>query len=222
MSGMERLQYVLFERLHRRAPGIDKLDRLWDAAVLLPLVRTEEGICVLFEERAHTLRRQPGEICFPGGKYECSDNGFRTTAVRETCEELGLQPQDITVCGELDCLVTHNGPIIHPFVGMIDDISMITYSKDEVECVFTVPLKELLAQEPERGSVQLADRPGEDFPFELVPQRQRSWRMNKSYYVYFYRWQDKVIWGLTARMLYAFLYRSRKELTEFLTAEARK
>lgn len=46
--------------------------------------------------------------------------------------------------------------------------------------------------------------------------------MNKSYYVYFYHWQDKVIWGLTARMLYAFLYRSRKELTEFLTAEARK
>lgn len=44
MNEMEKLQYVLFERLHRRAPGIDKLDRLWDAAVLLPLVRTPEGI----------------------------------------------------------------------------------------------------------------------------------------------------------------------------------
>lgn len=52
MNEMEKLQYVLFERLHRRAPGIDKLDRLWDAAVLLPLVRTPEGISVLFEERA--------------------------------------------------------------------------------------------------------------------------------------------------------------------------
>lgn len=51
MNEMEKLQYVLFERLHRRAPGIDKLDRLWDAAVLLPLVRTPEGISVLFEER---------------------------------------------------------------------------------------------------------------------------------------------------------------------------
>ena len=29
MNEMEKLQYVLFERLHRRAPGIDKLDRLW-------------------------------------------------------------------------------------------------------------------------------------------------------------------------------------------------
>ena len=62
MNEMEKLQYVLFERLHRRAPGIDKLDRLWDAAVLLPLVRTPEGISVLFEERAHTLRSQPGEV----------------------------------------------------------------------------------------------------------------------------------------------------------------
>ena len=127
MNEMEKLQYVLFERLHRRAPGIDKLDRLWDAAVLLPLVRTPEGISVLFEERAHTLRSQPGEVCFPGGKYECEDNSFRNTAVRETCEELGLKPENITICGELDCLVTHNGPIIHPFVGLIDDISKITY-----------------------------------------------------------------------------------------------
>jgi len=43
--------------------------------------------------------------------------------------------------------------------------------------------------------------------------------MNKSYYVYFYLYEDKVIWGLTARMLYAFLYRSRKELTEYLAEE---
>ena len=219
MNEMEKLQYVLFERLHRRAPGIDKLDRLWDAAVLLPLVRTPEGISVLFEERAHTLRSQPGEVCFPGGKYECEDNNFRNTAVRETCEELGLQPENITICGELDCLVTHNGPIIHPFVGLIDDISKITYSKSEVERVFTVPLKVLLEQKPRRGSVQLADHPGDDFPFDLVPQRKCGWRMNKSYYVYFYLYEDKVIWGLTARMLYAFLYRSRKELTEYLAEE---
>lgn len=219
MNDMEKLQNLLFARFHRRAPGIDKLDRLWDAAVLLPLVRTEQGICVLFEERAHTLRSQPGEICFPGGKYECSDSSFRTTAVRETCEELGLQPESITICGELDCLVTHNGPIIHPFVGLIDDISRLTYSKDEVEFVFTVPLKALLEQEPRRGSVQLADHPGEDFPFDLVPQRKRGWRMNKAYHVYFYQYEDKIIWGLTARMLYAFLYRARTELTDFLTRE---
>ena len=49
MENMKKLQEVLYERLHRRPPGIDKLDRLWEAAVLLPLVQTEEGIAVLFE-----------------------------------------------------------------------------------------------------------------------------------------------------------------------------
>ncbi len=217
MKNLNKLQQVLDERLHRRPAGIDKLDRLWDAAVLLPLVQTDEGLAVLFEERAHSLRRQPGEICFPGGKAECSDKyNFAHTAVRETCEELGLTPQDITICGELDALVTHMGPIIHPFVGTIDDMSKITFSHDEVERIFTVPLKTLLEITPRRSTMQLADHPGADFPFDLVPGRIRGWRKHKEYYVYFYEYGTDVIWGLTARILYAFLRRSGKELQMFL------
>lgn len=222
MEKMEELRQVLYERLHRRPAGIDKLDRLWDAAVLLPLVQTDEGLAVLFEERAHSLRRQPGEVCFPGGKAECSDKyNYAHTAVRETCEELGLTPQDITICGELDALVTHMGPIIHPFVGIIDDMSKITFSHDEVERIFTVPLKSLLAIKPRRSTMQLADHAGEDFPFDLVPGRIRGWRQHKEYYVYFYEYGAEVIWGLTARILYAFLRRSGKELQNFL-AEAKE
>ena len=217
MDKLKQLQEILYERLHRRPPGIDKLDRLWEAAVLLPLVQTEQGIAVLFEERAHSLRRQPGEICFPGGKVECSDaNNFAVTAVRETCEELGLSPEDITLCGELDSLVTHMGPIIHPFVGMLKDISKISFNPSEVECVFTVPLQELLSMTPRRCSMELADHPGEDFPFDLVPNRMRGWRKRKESYVYFYECDNHVIWGLTARMLHAFLHRSRQELENFL------
>lgn len=221
MNKMDKLQQVLYECLHRRPAGIDKLDRLWEAAVLLPLVQTDKGIAVLFEERAHSLRRQPGEICFPGGKVECSDANFAAAAVRETCEELGLLPQSITLCGELDSLVTHTGPIIHPFVGVLDDISKITYSASEVECIFTVPVKELLAITPKRCSMELADHPGEDFPFDLVPNRMRGWRRSKEYYVYFYEYEGRVIWGLTARILYAFLRRSGKELAAFVSSEER-
>lgn len=219
MSRMDKLQQVLYERLHRRPAGIDKLDRLWEAAVLLPLVRTDAGVAVLFEERAHSLRRQPGEICFPGGKVECADADFAAAAVRETCEELGLLPENITLCGELDALVTHMGPIIHPFVGILDDAAKITYSASEVERVFTVPLKDLLAMTPRRCSMELADHPGADFPFDLVPGRMRGWRKHKEYYVYFYEYEGRVIWGLTARMLYAFLRRSGKELAAFLRDE---
>ena len=220
MENMKKLQEVLYERLHRRPVGIDKLDRLWEAAVLLPLVQTEEGIAVLFEERAHSLRRQPGQICFPGGKVECADaNNFAVTAVRETCEELGLVPEDITICGELDSLVTHMGPIIHPFVGMLKDVSKISFNPSEVERVFTVPLQALLSMTPRRCSMERADHPGADFPFDLVPDRMRGWRKHKEYYVYFYEYGDHVIWGLTARMLHAFLHRSGPELKAFFAAD---
>ncbi len=222
MDQMQKLQQMLYDKLHSRPAGIDKLDRLWEAAVLLPLVQTEAGIAVLFEERAHTLRRQPGEICFPGGKVECSDKNFASTAVRETCEELGLTPGDITICGELDALVTHTGPIIHPFVGTIADAGKIVYSHSEVEKIFTVPLRALLAMTPQRCSMQLADHPGEDFPFDLVPGRLRGWRRHKEYYVYFYPYEEHIIWGLTARILYGFLRRSGRELAEFLAGTERR
>ncbi len=216
MNDLEALQQGIYEKLHRRPAGIDKLDRLWDAAVLLPIVATEEGPAVLFEVRSLRLYRQPGEVCFPGGRYECADKDFRITAIRETCEELGLAESDIKVLGELDALVTHTGPIIHPFVGFISDMQKINFNADEVQEVFTVPLRHLLAQDPLKGSMLLADRPAEDFPFHLVPGKQRDWRLHKEYNVYFYQYKKRVIWGLTARMLYAFLRRNRDVLRELI------
>lgn len=215
MADMERLMERLYEKLHRRPAGIDRMDRLWEAAVLLPIVQTEAGPAVLFEVRAKTLKRQPGEICFPGGKCECEDKSFAMTAVRETCEELGLTPADIELCGELDFLVTHMGPIIHPFVGLMQNADKITFNPDEVEEVFTVPLSWLLATEPLKCEMELADRPTENFPLELVPGRDNEWRFRKTYIVYFYQYNGYVIWGLTARMLYAFLKRCKPVLNEF-------
>lgn len=71
------------ERLNRRPARIDKADRLWDAAVLVPLIDTKQGPAVLFEVRAAGLGWQPGDVCFPGGRYECGDDSFAKTAVRE-------------------------------------------------------------------------------------------------------------------------------------------
>lgn len=53
------------ERLNRRPARIDKADRLWDAAVLVPLIDTKQGPAVLFEVRAAGLGWQPGDVCFP-------------------------------------------------------------------------------------------------------------------------------------------------------------
>ena len=150
MNEMEKLQYVLFERLLRRAPGIDKLDRLWDAAVLLPLVRTPEGISVLFEERAHTLRSQPGEVCFPGGKREAGETAIQC-ALRETWEELGIPESAVTVIGDMDFIHIRAGSLLRPVLGEVDPAALAAMrpAPEEVAGTFLLPLRELKAHPPE-------------------------------------------------------------------------
>ena len=51
--------------------------------MLVPLVERPEGLCLLYEVRADTLGRQPGEVCFPGGKMEGAESP-ESCALRET------------------------------------------------------------------------------------------------------------------------------------------
>ena len=184
------------ERLNRRPARIDKADRLWDAAVLVPLIDTKQGPAVLFEVRAAGLGWQPGDVCFPGGRYECGDDSFAKTAVRETCEELGITEDKIELCGELDYLVTHMGPIIHPFVGRLANEVKLDCNSDEVAEIFTVPLNFLLVSEPRVAHMELANRATADFPFDLLPRHPHDWYKRKGYNIYFYEYQGHVIWGL--------------------------
>lgn len=200
------------ERLNRRPARIDKADRLWDAAVLVPLIDTKQGPAVLFEVRAAGLGWQPGDVCFPGGRYECGDDSFAKTAVRETCEELGITEDKIELCGELDYLVTHMGPIIHPFVGRLANEVKLDCNSDEVAEIFTVPLNFLLVSEPRVAHMELANRATADFPFDLLPRHPHDWYKRKGYNIYFYEYQGHVIWGLKARILHGFIKRFHKEL----------
>ncbi|QGN59513.1 NUDIX domain-containing protein [Nostocoides sp. HKS02] len=62
------------------------------------------GEDVVLTERAHTLRTQPGDISFPGGKREPSDASDAAAALRETQEEVGIDPATIDVVGELPAI----------------------------------------------------------------------------------------------------------------------
>ncbi|HEV7195115.1 MAG TPA: CoA pyrophosphatase [Pedococcus sp.] len=59
------------------------------------------GEDIVLTERAHTLRSQPGDISFPGGMREPSDTSDTEAALRETQEEVGIDPATIDVVGEL-------------------------------------------------------------------------------------------------------------------------
>ena len=77
-------------------------------AVLVPLVEGEEGLELLFEVRAATLSRQPGEVCFPGGRMERGETPA-ACALRESWEELAIPPARVELLAELDWVVHQSG-----------------------------------------------------------------------------------------------------------------
>lgn len=180
-------------------------ERFFKFAVFLPLVEIKGEVHVLFEVRAHTLRRQPGEVCFPGGKVDRSDDSPLQAATRETCEELGVTRDDLHVIGELDYLVSSFQSIVYPFLGVIQEDTNLTPNPEEVEEVFTVPLNYFIANPPERHDIKLHVKPEDTFPFHLIPNGEEYNWSSSVMPEYFYYYRDYVIWGMTARILYHFI-----------------
>ena len=184
-----------------REPGAINEQRF---AVLVPLIETEGGLEVLFEVRSSRVV-QAGEICFPGGRAEGTES-LGMCALRETQEELAIPPERIRLLGRSDFLVTHRGGFIQPFVGLIDEEALEAHlrpSPDEVAEVFTVPLDFFINNEPEIWKNRHRILPAEGFPYA-------RYGLPEDYYadsgfttdIHFWLWQSRVIWGLTARILY--------------------
>lgn len=194
----------IYQTLQHRKPELTGFQNLNQFAVMVPLVEVDGEWNVLFEERAHHLKRQPGEICFPGGKIDLGAEDEKTAAIRETCEELGLESQYVEVIGPLNVLVSPF-QIVYPFAGRIIGYDKIRPNPDEVASVFCVPLAYLLSYTPELHFVELRVTPPEHFPFERIPNgRDYKWRTGKIP-EYFYEYEGRTIWGLTARILHHFL-----------------
>ncbi|HZJ84597.1 MAG TPA: CoA pyrophosphatase [Syntrophomonadaceae bacterium] len=192
-------------RLKGRPARILGQERALKSAVILPLVYKDDRVNILFQKRANDLMHQPGEICFPGGKIEDLDAGPKGAAIRETCEELGLQPHNIEIVAELDINVSPFNMIVYPYVGFIDNINHITPSPDEVEEVFYVPLAYLLANAPIKHNMWLNVEAEQDFPFDLIPHG-KDYPFRRVYIPQlFWVWHEYVIWGLTARILNNFI-----------------
>lgn len=193
------------KKLSLHSPTILGSESFTKFSVLLPLVKKEDGIHVLFEERAYTLNRQPGDICFPGGKVDVEDENEEYTAIRETIEELGLKRDDIGDLYSLDYIVTAFGTIIYPFVGFIHKIDEIEINKSEVESFFTVPLSFFKTNLPEIYYVNYMAVPEESFPHHsIVGGKDYQWQ-SKKIDEYFYHYENRVIWGLTAKVLTHFV-----------------
>ncbi|SFA94174.1 NUDIX domain-containing protein [Lentibacillus halodurans] len=196
---------AIMNKIKRRTPSILGIEHFTKSAVLLPLVQRDKELHVLFEVRSHKLRRQPGEICFPGGRIEADDQTEQDAAIRETKEELGVSDQDISNVHPLDYLVTPFGMIVYTYTGLIDTSSRFSPNPSEVGETFTVPLSFFLSTEPKIHHVNLEVQPEENFPYELITGGENYKWQTRQMDEYFYIYEDKVIWGLTARVLSHFV-----------------
>ncbi len=175
------------------------------SAVLIPLVkdeRDETGFSVLFEVRAEGIG-QAGEICFPGGGIE-EDEAGEEAAIRETSEELLIEPDTIELLAPIAEQMGPKNRKVKSYVGILHNYKM-TYSEDEVARVFTLPLSWLMKYEPISAKTTYSVDESDDFPYELIPGG-RSYPFSKRERTFwFYKTSEGTIWGITAEALREFL-----------------
>ncbi len=88
------------------------------AAVLVPVINdTEPGL--LLTRRSSRLRKHAGQVAFPGGMQDASDDSLIFTALREAQEEVGIQPDQVQVVGVLPAVTSSTGFAVTPVVGII-------------------------------------------------------------------------------------------------------
>lgn len=114
------------------------------AAVLIPIIDRDEGLSILLTQRSAQLKNHAGQISFPGGRIDASDDGPVAAALRETEEEIGLSREFVQVTGYLDPHVVMTGYWITPVVGMVRPGFSLKLNSHEVDSVLEVPLRYLL------------------------------------------------------------------------------
>jgi 8-oxo-dGTP pyrophosphatase MutT (NUDIX family) len=178
------------ERLRRSPPaftvyGDDGTGReaaaLTAAAVLVPIVRREPELTVIFTQRTTHLKAHSGQVSFPGGRAEPHDPTPEFTALREAQEEIGLPMERVEVLARMPDYLTRTGFRVTPVVGLLEPPFELIPDPREVQEVFEVPLAFLLdARNHQRRTRELQGR--------MV-----------GYYVM--EFGGRAIWGATAGML---------------------
>ena len=181
---LKRLQHLLRERVRR---DIDAGPPLVRAGVLIPLLWRGHGLEMLLTRRTDTVLTHKGQISFPGGQREDADAETIETALRESYEEIGLEPSRVTVLGQLDDVFTAvSSFVITPVVGLVvGDIDDFRPAPDEVRSLLIVPVDQLL-----------------DAGVHTTETRSVG---DQQYRIHYYTVGDDVIWGATGRIVYQFL-----------------
>ena len=155
------------------------------AAVLLLLYPKDGEYCILLNKRTEEVEHHKGEISFPGGAKDPLDKDFLDTALRETYEEMGIRPENVTILGQLDDVATQSHFGVRVFVGTIPYPYPFNPSAIEIAEVLEAPIRELLDPVNRREEVRWVD--------------------GEASKAYCYAYGEHLIFGATARIVTQFL-----------------
>ena len=155
------------------------------AVLLLFWPGSDDAVEVVFTRRTETVSSHRGQVSFPGGVYHTGDTDMGATALRETQEELGIDPGAVTIMGRLDDAYSIAGHHVIPYVGWTDKAPEITANTDEVAEVIIADVRVLLL--PEVNTTHTVDFLG------------------KPRTTHAFDWDGGYVWGLTADLLLEFL-----------------
>jgi len=159
------------------------------AAVLVPLLLREGELRLILTRRTEHLAHHAGEISFPGGSVDPQDADDWATALRETHEEIGVEPEQVVLLGRLDDCYSIHDYRVSCHVGLLSAELEFVVEPSEIAELIELPLSAL-------NNPQIY--------------HQENWQhLGRSVPVDFYTLDGYVIWGMTGTILKDLLERLR-------------
>ncbi len=162
------------------------------AAVLVPLIQNPIGLDtpgwhVLYTHRTDLVQDHKGQVSFPGGSSDPEDSSIIGTALREAHEEIGLNPSDVKILGQMESFTTITNYLVTPIIGLIPWPYSFVPEPQEVSRVFTIPMDWMA--DPVHYEIRKRELPS-DFPVPLQFQHLQL--------IYFKQYDGETLWGATA------------------------
>jgi 8-oxo-dGTP pyrophosphatase MutT (NUDIX family) len=171
---------ALSKRTRFEFPAASIPDDFRRSAVLILFWHEDGEVRVVLTRRNARMRSHPGQVAFPGGKLEPGED-WRTAALREAEEEVGIAPDDVEVMGLLDDAWSGARHHLVPVVGWLHGPARFRANPDEVAEILIAPVSALLA--PEAKSHEVVEHQGMQFVNAIL------------------QWPEGRIYGLSADLM---------------------